>query len=265
MGSKESLYNIGRILLAGSVLTAAGCSVDRKHPTQGSEVRAQRLEVGGQVLTESEIVQMRNYEGFIAAAAKIEPTATPIATVTSEATVVPGPKPQIVEKLSVVQMTAEGAQLVDKYKAELPNILTKIGADGQQTEDLTMYYPIYRAAQDRFGVPWDLIWIIHQEESNVSRNESAYDCNIHCGPMQRSVAYHPQEDVDRANVGMEYLQILPVRHSIDASEIVWAAAAIDEWAGKDRDFQKALLKYSARGPAQERFLRFRELEFLLGQ
>ncbi len=269
MASKENLYNIGRILLAGSALTAAAFSVEQRSQNQGqSQSQSQSLEVRGLVLTDSEIAQMRDYDGYIAAAAKIEPTeivtvlSTPVTIAIPEKTY---QKPQIVEKLPVVQMIAEGAQLIDKYKSELPDILIIINADGQQTEDLQIYYPIYRAAQDRFGVPWELIWIIHEAESNISRNGSAYECNIHCGPMQRSVAYHPQEDVNRANVGLEYLQNLPVRHFDDAAEIVWAAAAIDEWAGLERDYQKALLKYSARGPAQERFQRFLESESLLGQ
>ena len=258
MASKENIYNIGRILMAGSALTAAACSVKQKSQSQSLEVR-------GQVLTAKEIAQMRDYDGYIAAAAKIEPTATPIVTVIAEATETGEQTPQIVEKLPVAQMTTEGAQLIDKYKAELPNILVKINADSQQTEDLEMYYPIYRAGQDRYGAPWELIWIVHQAESTASRNPAAFESNIHYGAMQRAVAFHPQEDIDRANVGLEYLQALPVRHFDDAAEIIWAAAAIDEWAGEDRDFQGALLKYSARGPAEDRYQRFEQLEAILGR
>lgn len=267
MASKENLYNtgknMGRLALAGTALFVAAQQVDRGSQSQ-SQSQGQGLEVGGQMLTEEEITQIRNYDNYLAKSAKVELTATITPTATPEATVVVELKvPQVVEKLPLPQMTAEGAQLIERYKTELPEILTKINADPGQIEDLTIYYPIYRAGQDRFGVPWELTWIIHQAESTVSRNPAAYDCKIHCGPMQRAVAFHPQEDVDRANVGMEYLGTLPVRHSIDAAEIVWASAAIAEWAGEQRDFQRAFLKYSVRGPAEERFQRFLRLEELL--
>lgn len=260
MASKESLYNtgknIGRILLAGTAITAAACSVDQKNSTLEPTKAAV---AHGQVLTEEEITQIRNYDSFMAAISKVEPTSTVASTPTAE------PKTYKVEMLAQAQMTAEGAQLVEKYKGELPNILIKINADVQQTEDLTMYYPIYRAAQDKYGVPWELLWIIHGEESNVSQNPAAYVGNVHYGAMQRAVQFHSIDDRDRANNGLEYLGALPARHCDDAAEIVLAAAEIAEWAGEQKDYRAALLKYSARGPAEERFQKFRQLEALLGQ
>lgn len=254
MASKENLYNIGRIILAGSALSAAACGVEQKNsnsePTKAATSH-------GQILTEQEVSQMRNYENLMAFSSKVEPTPTLVPLPTTE------PKYQQVEKIAVAQMTEAGEALIEKYKEELPGILAKINADKEQTEDLKLYYPIYRAGQDKYGVPWELTWIIHQEESNVSRNPAAFESNIHYGAMQRAVEYHTLEDRGRANEGLEYLGNLPVRHSDDAMEIILATAEVAEWAGPDRNFERALYKYSASGPAADRFQKFEELENLL--
>lgn len=252
--------NASRLALAGAALYGAIAYVERG--SQGLEVRGQSLEVSGQMLTAEEIAQIRNYDNFMAASAKVEPTPTFVPMPTVE----PKPQvPQVVEKLPLPQMTAEGAQLIEKYREELPEILLKLNADPQQIEDLTIYYPIYRAAQDRYGVPWELTWIVHQAESTVSRNPAAFTSNIHYGAMQRAVAFHTIEDRDRANRGLEFLGALPVRHFDDAPELILGVAEISEWAGEQMDFQRALLKYSARGQAIERYQKFLQLEALLGQ
>jgi hypothetical protein len=253
------------LALAGSALFVAAQQVDQR-----SEVRGQRLEIGdqilevsGQILTEEEIAQINNYDNFMAISAKVEPTPAFVPIPTAE------PKQQvsqIVEKLPLPQMTAEGAQLIDKYKAELPTILEKIKADPQQTEDLTIYYPIYRAAQDKTGVSWYLIWIIHEDESTVSRNANAFILGAaHYGAMQRAVQFHPDSDIERASADYAFLGGLPQRHFDDWREIVWGATAIDEYIEGSGSILGGLKRYSASGPAVERFRRFIELEALLEQ
>lgn len=262
MASKENLYktgkNVGRLALAGAALYGGiNCMGNKNHAPDSN----QNVVFQGQVLTQSEIDQLYTVENFMAKSAQIKPAASlevsPVST--SEQ------KPQKMEIMSVSQMTTEQTQLIEKYKEELPNILLKINADEAQAEDLQIYYPIYRAAQDRYGVPWDLIWIIHEEESTASRNENAFKPGTgHIGAMQRAIQFHPQEDVDRANMGLKYLQSLPVRHSSDASEIIWAASAVNEWAGEQRDYHRALLKYSAREFAEERYQKFLVYQAELG-
>lgn len=263
MASKENLYqigkNLGRMAAAGAALYGGIYVMENRGGVQDFN---QHTVVQGQVLTDAEIANLRNYEALLAITSKVESTAT--------SNSVPSPTPptaepsQKMEMMSVAQMTAEQSQLIEKYKAELPDILTKINADLQQVEDLTMYYPVYRAGQDRYGVPWELTWIIHQEESSVSRNKAAFESSIHYGAMQRAVQFHSIEDRDRANVGLEFLAALPVRHFDDAAEIILADAEIAEWAGPPKDYQKALFRYSAAGPAAERFQRFEQLEAVLG-
>lgn len=255
MGSKENLYNlgknVGKLVLAGSALYGAASHVDQTNHNPETNHNAV---VQGQVLTAEEIAQLRNYENIMAANAVVKQAADFKALMVKNSDHGSQIKPEL---------TSDQAKQIEKYKQELPDVLKKINADSQQTEDLEIYYPIYRAAGDKFGVPWDLLWIVHEQESTVSRNAAAFESNIHYGAMQRAVEFHPQEDVDRANVGLEYLQALPARHFDDAVEIVWAAAAVGEWSGEQNDFHRALLRYSARGPAEERFQKFLELESFL--
>lgn len=254
-------------MLVGT-LAASACSVDQKktnYPT------SETIPARGQVLTEAEIANLRNYDALMAATSKIEPTAT--------STLVPSPtqipqtqelKPQRMEMMSAAQMTAEQSQLIEKYKAELPSILIKLNADPQQVEDLTMYYPIYRAGQDRYGVPWELLWITHQQESTVSRDPNAYtsDC-VNCGAIGRAGKYHTDDDVKNANDGLEYLQLLPVRHPADgtylgdAAEIIWATLFLKEKAGPEKDYKAALYAYCAPVYAQGRYQEFLAMESLL--
>lgn len=252
MATKESLYNAGRIILAGTALSAGACSVEQKNPNLTQEPTVVTKNI---VLTQAEIQELMNYEKWITESAVVRP-----ADEIKAAFVEPTQNEQIKP-----EMTVMGAQLLEKYNVELPEILLRLGLDSIKTEDLEMYYPIYRTAQDKYGVPWELMWIIHEAESTASRNEAAFENNIHYGAMQRALEFHPQEDIDRANVGMEYLQTLPVRHFDDAAEIVWAAAAVAEWAGEEKDYARALYKYSASGPAADRLQKFKELELLLGE
>ena len=260
MASRETESNIsqiGRIIALGAVLSVASGVSECKKPNVRQNVEPVAK---GQVLTEAEIAELRRIENFFAVSSEPKPIPTPTAS------------PQVrmfsVENSGktreiVPELTAEHAAQIEKYRAELPSVLLKINAEPQQAEDLTMYYPIYRAAQDRFGVPWDLIWIVHQAESTVSRNPAAFTNKVNYGAMGRALADSTDEDVARANRGYEDLRQLLVRHFDDKDEIFWGTAALSEWAGQDRDFHKALLRYSSRETAEMRFRRFLALEGVL--
>lgn len=130
---------------------------------------------------------------------------------------------------------------------------------------LRMYYPIYRAARDKFSVPWYLLWLIHDQESTCSLNSEAFEGwpNPNYGAMQRAIAFHPQSAVEEAAEGYEFLANLPQEHPADDwKEILWAASKLDRDAkawekiipSKDRAFYltRALYSYSAEGPASAR-------------
>jgi len=167
----------------------------------------------------------------------------------------------------------ENPAILEKYRAELPGILelarthpaefTLSNQGSVDFEAIEMYYPIYRAAQERFGVPWALLYVMHGQESTFSADESCFaEGVIHYGAMQRSIAYHPQEDVDRYFSGMEYLLTLPVRHFDDAKEIVYASAVMREYTDQEGSIQEALFRYSAAGPARYRWAKYLEISAL---
>lgn len=265
MASKENIYqiskNLGRLAAAGAALYGGIVYMERGNHQPNS---SQDTVVRGQVLTEEEITQLRNYDNFIAAVSKVEPTATLVPIPTQ----IPSPtresRPQEMEMMAVVQTTAEQSKLIEKYKEELPSILVKLNADTQQTEDLAMYFPIYRAAQDKTGVPWYLTWIVHEQESTASRNPSAFILGAaHYGAMERAVQFHPDSDVERASKDYGYLTDLPQRHADDWREIVWGATALREYIDEAGSVSGGLGRYSAASPAAERFQEFQALENLL--
>lgn len=267
MASKENIYDIGKntgkLILAGAVLYGTVAYMEQRNQNPES---AQTTAERGLVLTPAEVAGLRNYESLMAKSAKIEPTATLTAIATPVAIPAPELKSQNMEMMSAAPMTAEQAQLIEKYKDELPNILAKLNADGQQTEDLTIYYPIYREAQDKTGVPWYLTWIVHEEESTASRNASAFILGAtHYGAMGRAIQFHPDSDVERASADYGSLANLLQRHPDDWREIIWGATALGEYIDGAGSVPGGLARYSAAGPAAERFQKFLGLETLLKQ
>lgn len=167
---------------------------------------------------------------------------------------------------------ASGEEALKKYETELPQILVIVEANpeifdpAQDSADLSMYFPIYRAAQDKFGVSWYLLWIIHQQESTASRNPAAFviEGNDQYGCMARNVFYHPQESVDAAFSGLEYLDNLPQRHKDDGREIVYAAEEVREYSDAAGSLLGGLKRYSASGPAISRYARYQTLSNIFG-
>lgn len=158
-----------------------------------------------------------------------------------------------------------GAEVLNQYKQELPEILNGLRHNASifnlstDIEDLEMYYPIYRGAQDKTGVDWYVLWVMHQEESTVSRNPNAFG-GYYEGCMQRDPNYHPQEIVDKISSDITFLADLPQRHDTDWKEIRWAAQKIKEDKDSTGSLLGALLRYSAEGPAYRRFNRISQLE-----
>lgn len=266
MASKENLYqigkNLGRLAAAGAALYGGIYVMENRGRAQDSN---QSAVVQGQVLTDAEIAQLRNYETLKAVTSKVEPTAT--------ATLVSGPTPippslepaQKMEMMSVAPATAEQSQLIERYKEEIPDILKKLNADQQQVGDLTTYFPIYRIAQDKTGVPWYLTWIVHEQESTASRNPSAFSVGSpHYGAMGRAVQFHPESDVERASKDYGFLADLPQRHFDDWQEIIWGATALSEYIKAAGSVPGGLGRYSAAGPAQERYVEYEKYRAIFG-
>ena len=136
----------------------------------------------------------------------------------------------------------------------------------QYTEDLQIYYPIYKVAADRFNLSWYLVWIVHEQESTASRDEKAFlPGRTHYGAMQRAKKYHPDEIVDKIAQDLALLAFLPQRRSDDWKEIVWAAAKLDEDRRKFGSLEAALYRYSAPGPAAFRLQQYLKYSQIFGQ
>jgi len=161
-----------------------------------------------------------------------------------------------------------GEATLEKYGSELPRILEIAGANPESFPDLEAlqtYYPIYRASGERFGVPWELLYIMHGEESTYSTDPAAFEIiSDQYGAMQRNIDFHPQSSVDKYYLGMEYLSNIPVRHFDDSKEINYASAVLDEYRDETGDLYSALFKYSAAGPAQNRWRKYLNLSSLTG-
>lgn len=257
MSSKErNLINIVRVTAASAIIgSAVACGETNKknysEPTLEKPLFTRNL-------TAQEIEALQNNEAinYLKAVVKT-PTETPTPVQVQEKTlsVAESTVPPIVD-----QVNSESPK---QYTSELPKIFAEVESNPQlfnvpqDEEDLSIYYPIYRAAQDKFGVDWYTLWIIHQQESTVSRNPAAFEeGTMHFGAMQRSPQSHPQVDVDRYFQGFEYLNSIQTRNVTDPEEIIYAGASIAENTDITGSLLGALNKYSASGPAESRYERY---------
>lgn len=162
---------------------------------------------------------------------------------------------------------------IEKYKSELPAVLEiaktypdkfKVSVEeNPDLEALSMYYPVYRAAQDRFGIPWQLLYIMHGEESGYSIDPRAYQIiSDQYGPMQRNIDFHPESRLTKYIVGLEYLANLPLRHPEDAKELIYGAAIMKENFDQTGDWLSALKLYSAAVHAENRYRKYIEMSTL---
>jgi len=160
----------------------------------------------------------------------------------------------------------EKSRLVQSEVMEIvennPQVFSK-----QDVADIEMYYPIYKAAGDKFNVDWYLLWIVHQKESTVSRNPNAFNgSNGYAGAMQRNPYFYPEETVDGASEGLEYLAELPQRHPTDSREIAVAAWKISrdrevvQNRGGSQPLLSALQAYGDDGEAYKRWQTYNGLK-----
>ncbi len=122
----------------------------------------------------------------------------------------------------------------------------------RQLADFEMYFPILKAAEIKYGVPWYLLWLNHFAETECSRNEFP-EKNGYVGAMQRNPRFYSEEYVAKAIADWEFLKLLPQRYlkkigsqTNDYEEIFFAARKIAERAHgfieQGTDFEEAMLK-----------------------
>jgi hypothetical protein len=145
---------------------------------------------------------------------------------------------------------------------DLPRILEKVKANQnlsyifnrgltQQNliDDLTIYYPIFKAVGDVYGLDWELLITIAEEETTASRNLG--DGSTYAGIEQRQISKYSDEYAEEALTmkGLESLKnIKGVRHPEDAREIAaMARIIIDKMKETDGTILGALRSYGPDG------------------
>lgn len=214
------------------------------------------------------------------------PTRTPTPTNTPEPTHTPTPT-----------FTKEQA-FFGRHKEEKKLVLEVVGSEDilrnikvlsaeQRIADMEMYFNVYKAAEEKYGIPWYLLYIIHAHETAVSRDpypDPYYDAELKrwrglfYGAMQRYPVFYPDSYVDEAVSGWEFLMntqkfryTKPPFETHDVREIFFAARKINKDARDIRGvsprqaIKKALLSYSAEVHAYERQEAFDRAEIILGR
>lgn len=134
-------------------------------------------------------------------------------------------------------------------------------------EDVKMYYPIYEAVAKKHNIDWYLLFIVHEKETGASAGSRGFASDsYYVGAMQRDPNIWTEEYVDSAFEGLEYLSELPQRREEDARDIAGAAKMLSDNYHKYREnghnkieaVKKALLRYSAKGPALKRFEMYKD-------
>lgn len=159
-----------------------------------------------------------------------------------------------------------------KEKEELDKILTlmkdhKEAFSNKKIEDVKIYYPIYKAAAEKYDIDWFLLYIVHEAETGTSRGEKGFaQDSYYVGAMQRDPNVWSNSYVNKSADGLEELSKLPQRHKSDWKEIAAAAHMLsdnfhkyeDQGDSRGKAILKALIRYSAEVHARERFELYKE-------
>lgn len=98
---------------------------------------------------------------------------------------------------TIEQEQAQLRKVVEEYNLISP---LKDLIQAEQLEDFEIYYPIYKAGEQKYNIPWFLLWIIHEHETVASRDvapeRSGYRGSMQLAPMHMNNPYiynAPQE------------------------------------------------------------------------
>lgn len=137
--------------------------------------------------------------------------------------------------------------------------------------DLGIYFPIYWEAGKKYDLPWYLLWVIHQEESHVSRDPNGLNgSNGYETGMQLTYLYTNKSYVADAMVNIpDYVFNFPTRDSRDIQGICAAAKKLHadgSFWGHEGDWAiiDGLHAYSAAGPAERRAATYLALKETFG-
>lgn len=161
-------------------------------------------------------------------------------------------------------------------KTTIPSVLYAMGryrgsvfAERDFT-DIRMYFDIYKAAGELYGVDWRILWALHDKETICSYMKETDQVKVYVwgydksgkpienhlyGAMQRSINFFPDSKAEVAYSPLrERLKGIRTRVSTDAREIAWAAKRLSQLLKEGKgDLIEALVRYSARKPAVKRW------------
>ena len=182
----------------------------------------------------------------------------------------PASAPESLPALSPEQNREQKIKLelseINKILDEHPNVFSK-----KYKTDINLYYPIYKLIADKFNIDWYLIFIVHENETGASAGWRGFTSeSYYKGAMQRDPNIWTEDFVDKAAEGLEDLAGFPQRHKDDWREIAAGAAILErnivqyKSEGNDTAVRKALLLYSANGPAEKRFALYERYKPMFG-
>lgn len=152
----------------------------------------------------------------------------------------------------------------------------------QQVDDFERYFPIYYAVQLEYGVPWEMMWVAHVQETTASREEIDPWREV-LYAMQRHTGFYTEEDVAAALgeydfltlwEGQRYTPELEDVPTTDAEEIIWAGSKMNADAERrmgymDIDWIRAVelaqYSYCADFCAHHRIEQFRKVRQLMAE
>jgi hypothetical protein len=93
----------------------------------------------------------------------------------------------------------------------------KYFSEAERIDDFNRYYPIYKAVEEKFNVPWLLLWIMHAAETTVSRDKNSEQGDSY-GAMQVN---RGNRGLENPAAGREFLSLLPNQRYIDDCEEIF--------------------------------------------
>lgn len=158
-----------------------------------------------------------------------------------------GPKLLVPKAVSASPVYPDLENYLECINEEKQQVLPKVEANeifagfenscnSRRVEDFLMYFPIYKAGELEYGVPWPLLWVIHVQETMVSTHKNPA-ASGYVGAMQRADWFWRDSELLEASKNWEFLKELPQRYSrsrfvsknpysVDYQEILWAAEFI---------------------------------------
>lgn len=173
------------------------------------------------------------------------------------------PKPLSKEEQKKLDQKKELGEIVDLMENNSDTFPKKY------IKDVEIYYPIYKDVADKYKIDWYLLFIVHEKETGASAGKNGFKSDsYYIGAMQRDPNVWGDDYVETASEGLEHLAKLPQREENDWSDIAAASKSLrdnyfkykEQGDSKNEAVLKALLRYSAEGPARDRFEMFKEYD-----